>query len=64
MAAPLVLQLDDDRLGLLIGIEALLALFAAHGLKLIREIDSLPYDLSAIVGERTATRTYICRVTS
>lgn len=42
--------------------DELFALFAATGLVVRREWDSVPYDLGAVVGERTLSRTILCEV--
>lgn len=41
----------------------LLSLFERSGLRVVRAWESLPYDLRAVLGEPTTTRTYLCRVT-
>ena len=38
------------------------AVFAANGLRVRAAIDSLPYDLEAVLGERTVTKTFVCEV--
>jgi ubiquinone/menaquinone biosynthesis C-methylase UbiE len=40
--------------------DELLGIFAARGLAVRRVIESLPYDLSAVLGESTTTKTYLC----
>jgi len=40
----------------------LLNLFALVGLELIETWESLPYDLSKVIGEDTPTKTYLCKV--
>lgn len=37
-------------------------IFADCGLLLIADMESIPYDLSKEIGERTESRTYVCRV--
>ena len=37
-------------------------LFARHGLAVRRVWDSIPYDLSAVLGEETPTRSFLCEV--
>lgn len=36
--------------------------FAANGLRVRAAIDSLPYDLEAVLGEPTVTKTFVCEV--
>jgi len=40
----------------------LLDLFAANGLQVRTEIDSLPYNLNPVLGEATVTKTFACEV--
>jgi ubiquinone/menaquinone biosynthesis C-methylase UbiE len=42
--------------------EALCHLFSENGLIISDILDSLPYNLEAVLGEPTITRTYLCRV--
>lgn len=42
--------------------EELHDLFHANGLALHRTFDSVPYDLAPVLGEPTASRTYLCQV--
>jgi ubiquinone/menaquinone biosynthesis C-methylase UbiE len=42
--------------------EALCSLFSDSGLIVSDILDSLPYNLEAVLGEPTTTRTYLCRV--
>jgi SAM-dependent methyltransferase len=40
----------------------LLDRFAHHGLRMHRTFDNIPYDLAALLGERTEVKTYLCEV--
>jgi ubiquinone/menaquinone biosynthesis C-methylase UbiE len=42
--------------------EELRGLFRANGLVVRREFDSVPYDLAPVLGEPTASRTYLCQL--
>lgn len=41
---------------------SLVDLFAQSGLRVRWVLDSIPYDLCAVVGEKTVTKTYVCEV--
>lgn len=41
----------------------LLTLFQASGLRVTRVFENIPYNIEAVLGERTETRTYLCEVT-
>jgi hypothetical protein len=41
----------------------LLDLFAKNGLKVTFSAESIPYNLERVLGEKTITRTYLCKKT-